>query len=208
MQNRLEIGREKVASKVAEILELLIDRYSACVHSLKNLDKKKAENLILNSDDIDSLIENVESKIVVIINLNQPIARDLRELIAYIRTLDSFLRINALINNMAISISRISKKKAISPPLTYFDNISNLVKKNLQLLSKALKKLDKKLADNIIEMDKGINNEYYNKLNQFIDFLEKEGQVRLLLRLIDVDKAFESLGDLTKKVAYDILYIS
>ena len=207
MNNKLLLEKKTIRNQIEKIFNLLIVRYSSCVKAISFLDKKLAEKVITENDNVDSSIENVERKIILSINLYQPVARDLRELITYVKLLDSLSRINEILNNMAISTCRISKKKTFTPPLRFFSDIAPLVKKIFLKVLKAFEKLDKKLAEEAIKIDDAIDQEYRTRLSFFIKSLESEGETKVILRLINIDKSFERIGDLAEKMARELLYI-
>ena len=171
------------------------------VQSLNKEDRNFARQIIKGDLDINQLEDEINEKVVMLITKQQPIATDLRMMIAALKIASEFERIG----DNAASIAKIRKRVKITDYyiLTRLKTMGDLGLLMLKDLDTAFKNKDVTLILEIIERDKDIDDLYKDIVNTtyLIDndpFVA--GQAHLAARHL------ERMGDHITNIAENIYY--
>jgi phosphate transport system protein len=142
-QNELERLKKKLLA-LSAIVEESVER---AVRSTSNRDVQLAREVIENDRTIDLLEVEVEEECLKILALHQPVAVDLRFVVAVLKINNDLERIGDLAVNIAERSAYLAEKEPIAMP---FDFVT-MEKKTRLMLEKAI--------DSLIQMDIEIANE-------------------------------------------------
>ncbi|WP_114603383.1 phosphate signaling complex protein PhoU [Staphylococcus sp. EZ-P03] len=173
----------------------------SAVQSLNKDDRNFARQIIKRDLDINQLEDEINEKVIMLITKQQPIATDLRMMIAALKIASEFERIG----DNAASIAKIRKRVKITDHyiLTRLKTMGDLALLMLKDLDTAFKNKDVTLILEIIERDKDIDDLYKDIVNTtyLIDndpFVA--GQAHLAARHL------ERMGDHIANIAENIYY--
>ncbi len=165
-----------------------------------------AQEVIARDEELDRLEDEHEESIIQIIALNQPVARDLRLLIAYLRTNSSIERAGDLAVNIAKSAIRISDK----PPMKPYVDVAQLYELVRALWDdgmRSLLTLDAKLAGELRDRDDKIDDLNQEIITQLIQIgTESPQHIYQATNLIGVSKNLERIADLAVDIADEVIY--
>ncbi len=163
---------------------------------------------VLESDEhIDSVEVEIEEECLKVLALHQPVASDLRFLVAVLKVNNDLERVGDLCSNIAeraLSLCRF-------PPTGEEGRIQDLVDRVQEMLRLSLQALvgrDTDLARKVLEMDDQadfLNEETIRRLRDRMK--EDPGAVEASLDLLSSSKYLERVGDMATNIAEDVVFL-
>lgn len=192
---------------VLQLCTMVEENVRRAVEAVNNKDVEKARSVIQMDIEIDRFEIDVEEECLKILALHQPVANDLRYVIACLKMNNDLERIGDLAVNIA--------KKAIATA-SVKDDKSGI---DFQKMSETTQQMLKKTLDALIEN----SSEYASQVlveDDILDDMNKEMQRELLslmksdperleyyLNLLAVSRHLERIGDYATNIAEDIIYM-
>ena len=176
----------------------------AC-EALTERNLEKAEFIANNDDIIDHLEHMVHKTAHDLIMRYQPIAQDLRQILASMRVASDLERIG----DIAESIARRAIVLGDKPQLAVrrVASLGTLVLERFDRLVAAYESRSAISADDIRAHDDEIDQAYYRASSDILTMMESDPAfVRIGAQLLSVAKSFERVGDRLTNVAEQILY--
>jgi phosphate transport system protein len=198
---------EKLKSKVLEMAEECEGQLAKAVHALKELDTNLAMDIIEGDTRINSLQAQVDELAIRLLALRQPMAHDLRNIIAAQKMAADFERIADYAANIAkhvIDLESISLEK----PVRSIVKMANSALTMLRDVLIAYQKLDVEKAVEIWHRDKEIDKIYFRLLTQLrTTMIEDSTSVTPSTTLLFMGRCCERIGDHITNVAENVEYI-
>ena len=165
-----------------------------------------AREVIERDLELNRLEDEHEELAIQIIALNQPVARDLRLLIAYLRINTAIEGVGDLAVNIAQSAVRIADRPTIRPyvdiPRTY-----ELVRDMWDDSMRCFVNMDERLAAELRDRDDKIDKANQETIVQLIQIsTEVPAQIYQATNFIGVSKNLERIGDLAVDIADEVVY--
>jgi phosphate transport system protein len=163
---------------------------------------------IINSDwQVDEMEIEIEEECLKILALHQPVARDLRLLIAIIKINNELERIADIAVNIAKRVQTICKDP--SPVLKIdYGTMSNIVLSMLKMCLDSLVSENADLARQVFidddEVDE-LRNQVYTKVIEQMD--ATQGHAASLLNLYLLSRHLERIGDRATNIAEEVIYL-
>ena len=129
-----------LSQKIAEMGGLCEQHVADSVSALVNRDTAKAQRVINGDERIDDLQRQVEESAVLMIARRQPMARDLREIMAAIHIANDLERVGDLAKNTAkrvIASNRTSARSVSLPVSSIWPNLASISSRTCSMLSPA-----------------------------------------------------------------------
>jgi phosphate transport system protein len=177
------------------------------VKSLETRDSALANKAI----DADSLIDHmeidVEEECLKILALHQPVAVDLRYLVATLKLNSDLERIG----DLAVNIAERAAFLATQPKVDFPFDFSDMAKKVQIMVTKSLNALvniDAPLAREVLTMDDAvdaINREMYERVNRGIQ--QNPENLNALIHFLSVSRNLERIADHATNIAEDVVYM-
>lgn len=165
-----------------------------------------AKEVIARDEELDRLEDEHEELTIQIIALNQPVARDLRLLIALLHVNASIERVGDLAGNIAGTALRLADKPTIKP---YVDIPRNyeLVRSMWDDALRSVSTLDEVLAHEIRERDDLVDRANEETILQAIQISTADPkQIYQATNIIGVSKALERIADIAVDVSDEVVY--
>lgn len=197
---------EKLTSDVSVMGGLAESAVASAMESVVNRDTELAGNVIEGDKRIDEMQREIEKQIVRLLALRQPMAADLRIVIAALKIVSDLERIG----DLAKSISRRTKvlNKADPLPLTpAVERMGLLVQGHLHQVLDAYASGEIKHAVGVWERDEDVD-EHYNALFRDVigQMMDNKTKVGPGAHLLFVAKNLERIGDHATNIAEEIHY--
>lgn len=179
------------------------------VLALLKRDGKLAEAVISQGDQVNQMEVDLEEEVLKILALHQPVAGDLRYLVAVLKINNDLERINDLAGNLAERALRLMESGTkIEAPFD-IDRMSRLVQQMLKMALDALVNLDTKLASQVIGLDDEVDGLHRDGFEQ-VKARIRETPERLddLISYLSVSRYLERIADLTTNIAEDVIYMT
>ncbi|OQX23779.1 MAG: phosphate transport system regulatory protein PhoU, partial [Desulfobacteraceae bacterium IS3] len=175
--------------------------------SVENRDAELAEKIIKADYEIDEIEIEVEEECLKILALYQPVAVDLRFIIAVIKINNDLERIGDQAKNIAQRVKIIAKREKIEVAFDYVlmsEKVESMLRKSLD----ALVKMDCDLALNVCALDDevdAIKNEAYDLLKQVMQ--QKPDRLGYLINLLLISRHLERIADHATNIAEEVIYL-
>jgi len=202
-QNELERLKKKLLS-LSAIVEESVER---AVRSISNRDVKLARDVIENDHSIDLLEVEVEKECLKILALHQPVAVDLRFVVAVLKINNDLERIGDLAVNIAERSTYLIQKAPIEMPFDF----GTMEKKTRLMLEKSLDSLiqmNLEIANEVGAADDeidAINREMYIQVSKGIR--ESPDQADQLIHCLSISRHLERIADYATNIAEDVIYM-
>ncbi len=198
---------KKLQASLNQMGELCAKLMGDAVAAVVANDEILAEDVIRRDDQLDSMEDEHEEWIIRMIALNQPVAQDLRLLIA-------FLRINEAIEragDIAVNLAQASKRTCDLPRIQPYVDIPHNYELARSLWDGALQafaKMDEKLAREIRDRDDSLDEANRETIQQLLQIGERSPQhLHMITNMIGVSKALERIGDLSVDICDEVVYV-
>jgi len=167
-----------------------------------------AEKLIKSDEEINRMEVTLEEECLKILALHQPVANDLRMIVAVLKINNNLERIADQAVNISERALEIAKEPRITCPL----NLNDMAKKVLAMLEKALDSLvnaDLELARDVLELDEDVDNLHGRNYQLFKDYVRQQPEtIDTVLNYLTVSRHLERVADLATNIAEDVIYLN
>ena len=207
MAKHLEKELERLKKLIYALSARVDESLELAVKSIQEKDVELALQVIENDRIIDELEVEVEEECLKTLALYQPVAIDLRFIIAVMKMNNDFERIGDLAADIAkngMAINEASKPKI---PLD-LHQMSYLVKAIVRKSLDALINIDAYLAREVIKDDDEINAMKAEMKAEIVAALQREPEhAESLITLLAVTHRLERIGDHATNIAEDVIYM-
>ncbi|MFW6006935.1 MAG: phosphate signaling complex protein PhoU [Halanaerobiales bacterium] len=202
---------EKLKKLKNELLKmgcLVEDSINRSIQALKEQDLELAEKVIEEDDQIDEYIVKIEDMCTKLIALQQPVARDLRTIIAISKIATDLERMGDHASNIAHMVMEIGKEELIKP-LIDIPRMTKIVNERLQAGLQAFVELDIELAKKVAEQDEEVDILDEQILRELITFMINDpGTIEQAIFLLFVSRFLERIGDHSTNICERVLYMA
>jgi phosphate transport system protein len=202
-RKELEIIKKRILTLGSMVEDLVHDS----VQAVDRVDADLAELIIKKDSEIDDTEVDIEEECLKVLALHQPVAVDLRFIIAVIKINNELERIGDQAVNIAQRVQVIAKRP--KPPFWFdYSEMGEKAQKMLRMSLDALVNLDVDLAYRVITMDDEVDqikNEAYDKIKQAIQDLPE--RVGYYINLLLISRHLERLADHATNIAEEVIYL-
>jgi phosphate transport system protein len=207
MPIRLQKELEKLKKRILSLGTMVEERVRMSIQALELRDANLAENIIRSDYEIDEFEIEVEEECLKILALHQPVAVDLRFLVAVIKINNDLERIADEAVNIAERVQIIAKRRRLDIPFDYSlmaEKTASMLKKSLD----ALVNMDDALALNVLKLDDAIDDmkdRAYDVVKQSIG--GHPDRVGYLINLLLMCRHLERIADHATNIAEEVVYM-
>jgi phosphate transport system protein len=193
---------------IAEMGGIAEKMQSDAVDALQRQDVKLAQQIIASDSRLDQLQRDVEEKAILTIARRQPMAIDLRDIVATIRIANDLERVGDLVKNVA---KRILAMEGQFPPqklLAGLNHMSLMALQQFKRVIDAYTQRDSAAALDVWEHDGDIDNLYNSLFRELLTYMmEDPRNIGFCTHLLFSAKNFERIGDHATNIAETVYYL-
>lgn len=197
----------KLKKKILTLGALVEDRVRMSVESFYQNDSALADKIIKLDYEVDETEVEIEEECLKVLALHQPVAVDLRFIIAMIKINNELESIGDQAVNIAQRVQVIAKHK--DPAFTFdYTEMAKKARNMLKMSLDSLVNLDLDMAFKVLTLDDevdNIKNEAYDKIKSVMA-LQTEG-VGYLINLLLISRHLERLADHATNIAEEVIYL-
>jgi phosphate transport system protein len=177
------------------------------IRAVETRDTELAQRVIAGDQRVDEMEVEIEEECLKILTLHQPVANDLRFIVAVLKMNNDLERIG----DKAAGLGKKAIKLAAEERATAEVDHHGMADKALSMLSDSLSSLisrDRELAQAVCERDDEINaleEEHTSQLRN--NAMKHPQQTKACGLLIEVSSALERVADLATNIAEDVIYM-
>ena len=204
----LEKELKALKEDTVEMWKLVLSQLQKASHSLHTFDKDFAHEVVANEKRVNSMELNIDRDCENIFALYNPVAVDLRLVLATLKIVNNLERIGDIAEGISLFI--LSEKETFDKSLlknTRFDEMFDGAIKTVEDVLKAFETEDTKLARSIFQQDE-ILDEINAQANQHIAlFISTDlGKTEQALNVLSIIRRLERVGDQSKNIAEEIIF--
>lgn len=198
----------KLNKKILKLSAMVEDRVRRATAVIQSRDNEVIQSLILSDYEVDEMEVEIEEDCLKILALHQPVAGDLRFLIAVIKINNEIERIADIAVNIAMRVQAIANSKYAVPTTIDFRPMSEKVITMLKMSLDALVNRDAAIARRIFLIDDDVDafrNTVYEKVKDLIrKYPEHPGS---LINTYLLARHLERIGDRATNIAEEVIYL-
>lgn len=201
---------ENIKNEILALGAMVEGDLHKAVTAIVKRDAELAAEVIAKDAEIDAKEVELEEELLKILALNQPVAVDLRFLIATLKINNDLERIGDLSVNIA-KRARLLCGKAVHPLPIDLAAMSDAVEAMVNKSIDALVNMDARAASEVCEADDSVDDIKRNNVRVITKHLTTESDpdaVEVLVALLLACRELERIGDHATNIAEDIIYMT
>ena len=201
----LEAIRQKLLTAGGLVESQLADALAA----LANTDGAQAERVIESDQDVNELEIEIDQLCMEVIARRQPMASDLRLLIAAIKLINDLERMGDEAVRIARMAARLAENDGKNSRQFEVRHLGEHVRRMVRDALDAFARTDVELAMSVLEEDRAVDKEYASLTRALITFMMEDP--REIPRMLEVQwsaRALERIGDRACNIAEYVIYFA
>lgn len=207
MSIHLQREIDKLKRQVLSLCAVVEEQVQTAIRALVERDAALAEEVERRDDAVDQREIEVEEECLKTLALYQPVAGDLRLIVAALKINNDLERIGDLAVNIAHKAAAVAEEPALEIP---FD-INGMWRKTQAMLRDSLDALmnaDARLAEDVCRRDDEVDQMKHAIRAQIEEAIRRQPeQMRPLLRFLAVARNLERIADGATNIAEDVVYL-
>ncbi|HJU27155.1 MAG TPA: phosphate signaling complex protein PhoU [Rhodanobacteraceae bacterium] len=196
----------RLTGEIAAMGEHAAKQLEAAMDALGQRDSEAARRVADNDDAIDGQERQISNDVLRLLALRQPMARDLREILAALRIASDIERIG----DYATNIARRSMTLNLSAPVTLVGSLGPMARMACSLVREAMHAYvacDADLAHAVWERDAELDALYTTLFRELLTYMmEDQRSITACTHLLFIAKNIERIGDHATNVAENIWF--
>ncbi len=194
--------------KIAQMGGLAEHNLGQAFDALQKRDPRLADLVIIADHSIDMLEKEVEEHVIQIIARRQPMANDLRQIMAAMRIANDLERVGDLAKNIAKRAGAIADEPHPKPVISGLGHMVEMALKQLKLALDAYAERDAERALKVWQDDQQIDAMYNSLFRELLTYMmENPRNIGISTHLLFGAKNLERVGDHTTNVAETVFYL-
>lgn len=207
MSVHLEIAIHRLKKILVGLAATVEEQVRDAIKAFHGRDAALAEEIIKRDDNVDRIELDIEEECLQTLALYQPVAYDLRFVIAVLKINNDLERISDVAVNIAERVVSLCEKKAPRETL----NFHEIEQRALDMLKGCIDSFigpDPERAREICRSDREVDRLHsanYRRLDELIVKYPDESSV--LIQHLSLSRYLERIADLTTNIAEDVIYL-
>jgi phosphate transport system protein len=191
-------------AQIGGMAERMVDQ---AMTALMRADSDGAERVIEEDVKVDNLQREVEEKSILIIAKRQPMAKDLREIVAAIRIASDLERVGDLAKNIAKRVIALQGQFKPKSVMHGVEHLAELSQEQLKNVLDAYGSRNVKLALAVWQRDEEIDSLYTSLFRELLTYMmEDPRNIGFCTHLLFCAKNIERIGDHATNIAETVHY--
>jgi len=208
MPKHLDLEIEKLKKQILSLAAFVEESVARSVAAINARDAEVGQQVIDFDSHIDSLEVEVEEECLKLLALHQPVAQDLRFIIACIRLNSDLERIGDLAVNIGERAVFLSSVAEVSEKPLDVGAMAKLVRSMLSEALNALVNLDAKLARRVCAMDDEADSMHRDTFRRVEEAVGRHpSEFATLTHYLSVSRYLERIADHATNIAEDVIYM-
>ncbi len=198
---------EKIKKQILSLGAKVEEKVRMATQAVETHDAELAKQIIKSDFEIDEMEVEIEEECLKILALHQPVAVDLRFLIAVIKINNDLERIGDQAVNIAERVDVIAKHD-LSEFFFDYTSMGEKVQQMLKMSLDALVNMDYDTAYNVVMRDDEVDQikgDAYDRIKQAMS--KHPDKIGYLINLLLISRHLERLADHTTNIAEEVIYL-
>ncbi|MCU0454146.1 MAG: phosphate signaling complex protein PhoU [Bacteroidetes bacterium] len=208
MERRFERELESLKTSIIKMGSVVEDNFSKALESVLRDDLSLAKAVIDGDGRINELEMEIDNAVIDLLALQQPVATDLRLIIAVQKINNDLERIGDHAVNIAESAEWLGASKD-KEPLLQIPRMAELTRTVLRHALDSFILLDPKLAQTVLERDDQIDLLNKETVREVIGLIKSDSRtVDGGMQIIRISRNLERVGDLSTNIAEEVIFLT
>jgi len=198
---------ENIKKLILSLGGIVEERVRMATKAIEDNDAELAQRIIKSDYEIDEMEVDIEEECLKVLALHQPVAIDLRFIIAVIKINNELERIGDQAVNIAERVGVTAKSEQLEMFFDY-SAMGEKAQRMLKMSLDALVKMDYDEAFNVVMMDDevdAIKEQAYDRVKRAM--IEHSDKIGYLINLFLISRHLERLADHTTNIAEEVIYL-
>ncbi|MBD3285341.1 phosphate signaling complex protein PhoU [candidate division WOR-3 bacterium] len=207
MTRHLQREVSRLKKQVRKLGKVVQENLDDAIKSVRDRDPKLAEEVIQKDQEIDQMEVDTEEECLKLLALYQPVAVDLRFIIAALKMNNDLERIGDLALNIAKQAKQIASGRKLNPPFDV-DEMTTKVQSMVAESMASMVNMDATQARRVMLEDEPIDRmhrEMYEKVEKLLGKRPKYADI--YIRYLSVSRYLERIADHATNIAEDVIYL-
>ncbi|AGA68506.1 phosphate uptake regulator, PhoU [Desulfitobacterium dichloroeliminans LMG P-21439] len=206
-RNVFDNSLEELNQKVFRLGKIVNSRVDASMQSLVKQDLELANQVVTGDLEVNEIQSQIEESCMLLIATQQPMATDLRKIVAAFKLSINLERIGDLAVDIAKHTIRTGEQKALKP-LVDLPRMADIVQQMVVLGIEAYKMEDAEAAIAMAKMDDEVDHLYAQVFRELLVFMMEDPKtISQATYLIFVGRFLERMGDYCTNIAEEVVYV-
>lgn len=207
MAVHLERDLEQLKKKILNLGSKVEDSINKAIQALVDRRPKLAEEVVDLDSAIDASEVEIEEDCLKILALHQPVAKDLRFIIAVLKVNDQMERMGDQAANIALRAKFLAQNEPIDTPVDLTEMVET-VREMVHESLEALVNQDSSQARDVIDMDETVNQGHQTMFDEIQDTMaENTDTIERAIHTLLVSRYLERMGDLAKNICEEVIFL-
>jgi phosphate transport system protein len=208
MSLHLQRDLEALKKELLQLGNLVESAINSAILALHNREPALADRVLQIEIEINEKEVLIEEECLKMLALHQPVAVDLRFIVAVLKVDNDLERMGDFAKNIARRAQVLAHLKPIPLSSDFVIELPDLVRTMVRKSLDSLVALDVELARNVIRMDTRvdqINAAMYGEVQRLIE--EDVSRTEVALNLLSCSRHMERIADLSTNISEDVLFM-
>lgn len=199
---------DKLKWRILSLGSLVETALEKAIHAVDQRDAKLARAVVAGDEEIDQMEVDIEEECLHTLALNQPVAFDLRFVVAVLKINNELERIADMATNIAQQAIFLADEPPIDRPFD-LEAMAMHVREMLRRSLQSLVDVDAAMADRVRAADDKVD-EIHRQMYEQVEAAMRESpqQVPQLIHMMNLSKQLERIADQTVNIAEDVIYMA
>jgi phosphate transport system protein len=189
--------------------DLATSRLDLSVDALLSRDNAMAEAVVAGDREVDALELEVEDQAIALLALQQPMARDLRFIIASIKVSNDLERVGDHAVNIAQSAQRLAQSSTVITPDPEIADMARRARKMLRDSLTAFVRADGALGRDVCRADDEVDAMHNSVFRILVTHMMEDARtITPSLELLLVSRNLERVADLATNIGEDAVFLA
>ncbi|MGD9617053.1 MAG: phosphate signaling complex protein PhoU [Alphaproteobacteria bacterium] len=198
---------DRLKKIIVEMGGMAESQLAAAIEAVVKRDSDLAARVIEADDKVDQLERDLDNLAVRLLALRQPMARDLREVVAALKIASDLERIC----DYAANVAKRSIALAQSPPIQPVHALPRMAQRALLLVKDVIDAYVERDPDKALDVwnrDEDLDEMYSSLFREFLTYMmEDPRNIGVYTHLLFMAKNIERIGDHATNIAEDLYYL-
>jgi phosphate transport system protein len=198
---------EDLKKHLLSLSAIVENNLAEAVSALIGRDAEKAKVVMKKDREVDEKEVELEEECLKVLALHQPVAIDLRTIVAVLKINDNLERISDLATNVAERAVFLSSRRQCSIKMDFSlmsDKVRAMVSRSLDSFVNEDSKLAREVCSADDEVD-AMNRNMYIAVQEGIK--EHPERIEEIIHMLSVSRHLERIADLATNIAQDVIYL-
>jgi phosphate transport system protein len=199
---------QELTRKVSEMGGLAEREVADAIQALTHLDAELGNRVVSADPAIDALQQEIEEKAILTIARRQPMAVDLREIVAALRVASDLERIGDLAKNIGKRVSALGEDLTSNKLIRGVEHMASLVLGQLKQVLDAYASRDLQSAMAVWKSDEQVDAMCTSLFRELLTYMmEDPRNITFCIHLMFCAKNIERMGDHATNIAETVYYM-